>query len=188
MKSITLKWKGPLFYKDFEEGSVDFKFPDFNKGGIYMWCLDYKGKKYIDYVGQASNFRRRHLKEHFPKLKNATYSLCDIKKFKSTGKLDIIHISGYCFVQPDNEMINENLFEHEIYFAEMSEEINGNNLETSRKMIEGALQIDLFLKYETRAYLTTNVSNYNLRNTIIINEFGYTEFFGLSSKIISPTN
>lgn len=187
MIEINLNWQGPIFYKDFEDGSIDTKHPDIQIGGIYIWCLDYKGKKFVDYIGQSDNIKRRHIKEHFPLIKNATYSLCDIKKFKLTGKLDIVHISGFCFLQPSKEMINDNLYEHEIYFTEMATNINGSNLKTSREMVEGALQIDLFLKHDSRVFLTTSVSNYSLRNTIIYNNFNNVDFYGLNSKIISPT-
>lgn len=176
--TINLKWRGPFILGD--KKNLLQNIPD--SEAIYLFCfrLGQKDEYIINYVGETENINHR-LTNHYKLTWSGKYSLLEFNR----KEIDIIHYG-------EHDLYNINLYKDKAYFSEKMKAAIQNNLnnqfifyaepeyqkplknfdgKNELKAIEGAIQIHLYRKHETRQYILTPVSSYKLFNYTIINDF-----------------
>jgi hypothetical protein len=158
MDRITLRWQGGFSLSDLDNHAEG----DIRQAGVYLWCLGQDNGPYgIVYVGKAASILQR-LQAEKSEIKNGSASLFGI----GTGSpFEVVYCPGY-HGQCTEEVIQANLTGIRILYA-----IPGGSWHSRVKDIEGAIQIHLWRKPETRQFLITGVSSWNLRDVTIENTF-----------------
>jgi hypothetical protein len=183
-ETVELNWQGPIpaagFVADWR--AVQKRYPELSGPGIYLWCVKKGGIFVIVYVGMSTKVLGRLCTE-----------MNDIKEWQSVllnlparGPINDAHFN-YAYV-PDHDsrkglpanLGDRNLARYRIFFARL------NKMKRSElTAIEGAIQLHLRGKTETRRYLITGVSSYGLRGTVLMSNCPC-RILGLEEPITTP--
>lgn len=167
MKKIILKWEGPIDFDRIKNKEYTDQFTQLSKGGIYLHCFKIPNQQIfaINYVGKHEYSILSRNIEHYNKSKMGKNSIFCLKEDSFLNIIynqnDFKNFENYKNDISEND-INLKLF----YVNKVAKDIY--EFETLLPL-EGALLYHLYSKTKTRKYLTTNVSNYDLRNTKIYN-------------------
>lgn len=185
MRTITLNWQGPIRMKDLETNNKIYD--DLNKTGVYLWCAKQYDKYVIVYVGKANNIATR-LCQEVGTINNGLstlFNITDDSENWTDENLDCKYLPNYSNWDDDAKALAETNKEH-LYIFYSAIEINDETPDLNMQ-VEGAIQIHLWRKTETRKYLITGVSSWNLRNAIIHNHFpADITIIGLDRTIETP--
>lgn len=168
MKDILLNWVGPIDFKEIKNSNYTNSFEGISNGGIYIHCYKLpKDEKYaIAYVGKHEYSILNRNIEHYKNTESGKYSLYSLLE---ETFLDIIYNQNN--ISNKETFINDirqNLSTLKLFYVSCdAKEIYDY---ATLKPLEGAIQFHLYSKTITRKYLLTNVSNYDLKNTRIIND------------------
>lgn len=187
MKEIKLTWFGPVEFSKIKENDYTNTWNGITEGGIYLHCFQIPNKKKyaITYVGKHEYSIADRNIEHFKNSENGRYSIYSLLE---ESFLDIVYnLNDFSNIENFRNDINQNINMLKLFYAKCdAKEIY--DFATLRPL-EGALQYYLYRKTNTRKYLTTNVSNYDLRNTKIFNDkINLTkdfEIIGLDNEIMT---
>lgn len=189
INTLNLNWKGPVDLSKLDNEPYLTKWPDMNNNGIYVHCLGMTDNEFaIIYVGIAwenSILGRNRVR------------ICDIKAGKeilivtNRNELEIAYAPNYDDVnkvENFNKLVEDNLEMTKLFYSvpRIDEIYNNTTKRSALEQIEGAIQFSLIRKHKSRQYLLTGVSNYNLRNLVLVNEFQEYKFIGLDREIRTP--
>jgi len=183
---IRLNWNGPVNWSDLENNHLQDYLEEMQQPGVYCHCLGpYPENIYSPfYVGKADSIINRQW-QHLNYLNNYSATLFNLPE--AIDRLinpDIAFLPEYD-LKPNDVIIRRNKALSAIFYATVS---SGQDIEA----IEGAIQIYLIKKSETRALLITKPSSYRLRNTTINNDYSRITSQGITLKgmpdmIITPS-
>ncbi|MBS1552598.1 MAG: hypothetical protein JST15_11090 [Bacteroidetes bacterium] len=187
MKEIELTWYGPVDFSKIKEKDYTDTFKGITEGGIYLHCFQIpNSEKYaISYVGKHEYSIVQRNIEHYFNTKNGNYSIYSLSE--ETFLNIIYNQNDSSKIENFRSDIIKNINMLKLFYAkckakEISEFV-------TLRPLEGALQYYLYRNTNTRKYLTTNVSNYDLRNVKICNVKGKLntnyEIIGLDDNILT---
>jgi hypothetical protein len=122
----------------------------------------------VTYVGKTESSLWRRNQVHYTNIEKFLYHFFDLSTFESQEVLNFAFIPLYEShekkeTKETKEQMKKAMW---LFYAPIANEL----VEYIRK-IEGAIQIHLWRKMETRKYLVTPVSDWSLRGYVIKNDF-----------------
>ena len=190
---ITLNWNGPFSFSELVTDNSIIE----NREGIYLFCLKNKSDYLIYYVGESNKLYDR-LKKHNNEFFKGNYSLVNMEHYNLYNEINIINL-GKCelsnfsyntkeFKNKFKDEIIRNIDQTFVFIAYPFYEKPLFNFKGKVSQgIEGAIQTHLYRNQNTRQYLTTKISTYNLTGYKIINIYPDTiNINGLPKEIKTP--
>jgi hypothetical protein len=163
MEKIDLNWSSAGTLNDFINDTSQ-KYLNINKPGLYMHVMRYDGFLCVVYLGKADHILNRQV-EHAASVQRGRGSIIK-KPVDDTHGPDIVYVPDYDSDFKEHEIDkNFTLQETNILYAPVDTKVH--NL----MGLEGALLIHLWRHADTRKYLITRISTYQLRNYRINNIF-----------------
>jgi hypothetical protein len=176
MQLIELKWRclENLFDKDPVAWPDDLLGPQ----GVYLWTIKTETGYLILYVGKPSELKSRLVQEK-KEIEKGQSVLVEFDRFSEM--LTSKYIPTYHDPQRHDlsRLVEEMKKLIVVFVATVPDDFDP-------AMIEGALQIFLLSRSDTRRYLLTGPSSYALRGVTIQNNFGDAIFRGLHAEITTP--
>ena len=184
---VPLVWRGPFTLQDFQaelQGQPEDK-AEAARPGVYLHCLQRNAEYYITYVGKADSIAVRQV-QHLRMMNHRRSSLINIERFGQTSDIDITYIPDYSNEALfTNDALQSNLQSTKVFFSSVPDD---HIIDT--ELIEGALQIHLWQRMETRKYLlgTKMVSSWRYRGLIQSNldRLHPSRILGIEPEIVCP--
>lgn len=159
-EEILLSFSGPFRLSEIPN-NVDSSLV--NTGGIYLFTIEQNEIYYIYYVGQSYNMVNRNI-QHKRDFTNKRWTLFKRETDKSgnlTG-LEFAFIPGIDnFGEEESKLAQQNIHETWVFLGKFLNEHNYRY-----EAIEGAIQLYLLRKADTRKFMVTCVSEYTFRSFI----------------------